>query len=46
MVNKSNDIRDIKTVKQLEKVELNFDSPRLKQAMSNLGVSKEDVSKK
>jgi len=36
---KNNDIRDIRSIKQLEKVYLDFDSPRLKQAMDDLGVN-------
>ena len=35
----NNDIKDIRTLRQLEKVMLDFDSPRLKQAMDDLGVS-------
>jgi len=35
----NNDIKDIRTMRQLEKVMLDFDSPRLKQAMDDLGVS-------
>lgn len=35
----NNDIRDIRNIRQLEKVMLDFDSPRLKQAMDDLGVS-------
>ena len=42
----NNDIRDIRNPKQLEKVFLDFDSPRLKQAMDNLGVSFEEMQKK
>jgi hypothetical protein len=35
----NNDIRDIRSLRQLEKVSLDFDSPRLKKAMDDLGVS-------
>jgi len=35
----NNDIRDIRSLRQLEKVNLDFDSPRLKKAMDDLGVS-------
>jgi len=34
-----NDIREIRTIKQLYKVDLDFESPRMKKAMFNLGVS-------
>lgn len=42
----NNDIRDIRSIKQLEKVNLDFDSPRLKQAMDDLGVKYEECVKK
>ena len=42
----NNDIRDIRSIKQLEKVNLDFDSPRLKQAMDDLGVKMEECMKK
>ena len=42
----SNDIPDIKRVKQLEKLELDLDSPRLKKAMESLGLKKADLTKK
>lgn len=35
----NNDIRDIRSLRQLERVNLDFDSPRLKEAMDDLGVS-------
>lgn len=35
-----NDIREIRSLKQLEKIDLDFESPRLKKAMFNLGVSR------
>ena len=38
----SNDIKDIRNVKQLEKVNLDFDSPRLMQAMDDLGVKEDE----
>jgi hypothetical protein len=43
---KRNEIKEIRNFKQLDKVDLDFDSPRLKQAMYNLGVSKEECMKK
>jgi nitrogen fixation/metabolism regulation signal transduction histidine kinase len=43
---KRNEIKEIRNHKQLEKVDLDFDSPRLKQALYNLGVSKEECMKK
>jgi 16S rRNA U1498 N3-methylase RsmE len=43
---KRNDIKEIRNYKQLEKVDLDFDSPRLKKALHNLGVSKEECMKK
>jgi hypothetical protein len=42
----NNDIRDIRSIKQLEKVLLDFDSPRLNQAMDDLGVSFKECQKK
>jgi hypothetical protein len=42
----NNDIRDIRTFKQLEKVMLDFESPRMKQAMEDLGVSLKECQKK
>ncbi|CDW79915.1 UNKNOWN [Stylonychia lemnae] len=41
-----NDIREIRTIKQLYKVDLDFESPRMKKAMFNLGVSQEECIKK
>ena len=35
----NNDIRDIRSLRQLDRVNLDFDSPRLKAAMDDLGVS-------
>lgn len=43
---KRNELKEIRNYKQLEKTELDFDSPRLKKAMYNLGVSKEECVKK
>jgi len=43
---KRNETKEIRNYKQLEKVDLDFDSPRLKQALYNLGVSKEECIKK
>ena len=43
---KKNDIREIRSKKQLEKVNLDLDSPRMKQALEDLGVSKDELVKK
>ena len=43
---KRNEIKEIRNYKQLDKVDLDFESPRLKQALYNLGVSKEECMKK
>lgn len=37
-----NDIKEIRNLKHLDKVELDFESPRFQQAMFNLGVSFEE----
>jgi hypothetical protein len=42
----NNDIRDIRSLRQLDRVNLDFDSPRLKKAMDDLGVSVEECQKK
>lgn len=42
----SNDIREIRTIRQLQKVELDFESPRILQALENLAVSVKDCQKK
>lgn len=42
----NNNIKDIRTIKQLEKVNLDFESPKLKKAMDNLGVNFTDLQKK
>jgi hypothetical protein len=43
---KNNDIRDIRSLRQLDKVNLDFDSPRLRQAMDDLGVNFDECQKK
>ena len=43
---KKNDIRDIRNRKQLARVNLDLDSPRMKQAMGVMGITPEDVEKK
>lgn len=45
-MNKNNDIKDLRHVKQLDKVNLDFDSPRLKKAMNDLGVGFDECQKK
>lgn len=42
----NNDIRDIRSLRQLERVNLDFDSPRLRQAMDDLGVNISECQKK
>lgn len=42
----ANDIKDIRSVKQLDRVNLDFNSPRLLQAMEDLGVSMDEMQKK
>ena len=42
----NNDIKDIRNVRMLDKVFLDFDSPRLQQAMDDLGVKQEECVKK
>jgi hypothetical protein len=42
----NNDIRDIRTLRQLDRVNLDYDSPRLKRAMDEVGVSNDEVQKK
>ena len=42
----NNNIKDIRSVRQLERVNLDFDSPRLKRAMDDLGVSWDESKKK
>jgi hypothetical protein len=41
-----NDIKEIRNVKQLEKVNLDYESPRLTKAMHNLGISIEECRKR
>ena len=41
-----NDIREIKTLKQLERVDLNLESPRLLKACENLGIDPSECKKK
>lgn len=43
---KRNDIREIRSIRQLENVNLDLDSPRMKQAFENLGVSETELMKK
>lgn len=42
----NNNIREIRSIRGLERANLDFESPRLKQAMDDLGVSKEECYKK
>lgn len=43
---KNNDLRDIRTIRQLDRVNLDFESPRLREAMDDLGVSLAEMQKK
>ena len=43
---KRNEVKEIRTLKQLDRVDLDFNSPRLKQAMYNLGVKKVECQKR
>ena len=43
---KNNDIRELRNLRQLEKINLDFESPRLKQAMEILGVKFEECQKR
>ena len=43
---KNNNIREIRTIRQLAKVNLDLDSPRIRGAMDNLGISTEEMLKK
>ena len=43
---KRNEIKEIKNFKQLEKVDLDYDTPRIKLAMQNLGLSKDECLKR
>ena len=44
-IKKNNNIRDIRSLKQLEKVNLDFDSPKLRKAMDEFGVTEDDCQK-
>ena len=37
-----NDIRDIRSIRMLERIELDFESPRLRKAMDDIGVTYDD----
>lgn len=41
-----NDIRELRTVKQLELLRLNLDSPRMAKALQNLGIKKHELANK
>ena len=43
---KSNNIREIRTIRQLARVNLDLESPRIREAMDNLGVSTDEMMKK
>lgn len=43
---KKNDIRDIRSIRQLSKVNLDLDSPRMKEALEVLGVGEDELVKK
>jgi|TARA_B110000285_G_C14922098_1_gene513107 hypothetical protein len=43
---KRNDVKDIRNLKMLERIDLDFDSPRMKKAMDDLGVTQEECQKK
>jgi hypothetical protein len=45
-VQKKNDIKEIRSIKQLNQVNLDLDSPRIKQAMENLGITENELFKK
>lgn len=38
-----NDIREIRSIKMLERIELDFESPRLRKAMDDMGVTYEEL---
>ena len=42
----NNDIKEIRTLKHLDKANLDFESPRLKQALDDLGISVTECQKK
>lgn len=41
----NNDIKDIRSIRQLDRVNLNYESPRLLQAMDDLGVTMDEMLK-
>ena len=41
----NNDIKDIRSMRQLDRVNLNYESPRLLQAMDDLGVTMDEMVK-
>ena len=41
----NNDIKDIRSIRQLKRINLDYDSPRLKQAMDDLGVDFDEIQK-
>lgn len=43
---KSNDLREIRSIKQLANVNLDLESPRMKQALENLGIAETELEKK
>jgi hypothetical protein len=43
---KRNDVKDIRNLKMLERIDLDFDSPRMSKAMDDLGVTPEECQKK
>jgi len=42
----NNDIKDIRSLRQLDRCNLNLESPRLLQAMDDLGVSMDEMFKR
>ena len=40
---KKNDIRDIRSIRQLSKVHLDLDSPRMRAALDTLGVGEDEL---
>lgn len=43
---KNNNIREVRSIRGLERVNLDLDSPRMAKAMDDLGVSNEEMDKK
>ena len=41
-----NDITELRTVKQLQQLRLNLDSPRMAKALENLGIIKSELANK